>query len=74
MLMRILSEELHSTTIVSVGHRQELEAFHERKLVLERRAGGARLVRDHVIKPRGWLPWQWPRGSRSRLAKGQAAE
>jgi putative ATP-binding cassette transporter len=33
-------------TLISVGHRPELESFHGRKLVLERRSGTARLVSD----------------------------
>ena len=45
-LMAILSERLPNRTIVSVGHRQELEQFHSRKLVLERRPHGAKLVSD----------------------------
>jgi putative ATP-binding cassette transporter len=45
-LMELLTKELHATTIVSVGHRPELEAFHSRKVVLERRDGGARFVTD----------------------------
>ena len=36
-------------TVVSVGHRPELEAFHTRKLVLEHREEGARLVRDVAL-------------------------
>jgi hypothetical protein len=34
------------TTLLSVGHRPELVAFHSRKIVLERRRDGARLVSD----------------------------
>ncbi|SRR5579871_751495 len=46
-LMNLLSTELKdSTTIISVGHRSELEGFHSRKIVLERRSGPAHLVRD----------------------------
>jgi putative ATP-binding cassette transporter len=45
-LMEIITKELKATTIVSVGHRPELEAFHSRKIVLERRRGGARLTTD----------------------------
>jgi putative ATP-binding cassette transporter len=45
-LMGLICEELREATIVSVGHRPELEAFHGRKIVLERRPGGARLVAD----------------------------
>ena len=44
-LMKLLVERPR-LTLVSVGHRPELEAFHTRKIVLARRAGGARLVRD----------------------------
>jgi putative ATP-binding cassette transporter len=73
-LMRMIAEQLPATTIVSVGHRRELEAFHERKLVLERRSGGARLVRDLALasrRPR--LRWTWPRGAR-KPKRRQAAE
>jgi putative ATP-binding cassette transporter len=45
-LMELLTKELKSTTIVSVGHRPELEAFHNRKITLERRRGGAKFVTD----------------------------
>jgi putative ATP-binding cassette transporter len=45
-LMELLTTELAATTLVSVGHRPELEAFHSRKIVLERRRGGARFVTD----------------------------
>jgi putative ATP-binding cassette transporter len=45
-LMALLSKQPQSTALVSVGHRPELEAFHNRKVVLERRAGGAKLVSD----------------------------
>ena len=40
--MELLSKQPEHTTLVSVGHRPELEAFHSRKIVLERRRGGAR--------------------------------
>jgi putative ATP-binding cassette transporter len=39
-------------SLVSVGHRPELEAFHNRKIVLERRKGGAKLVSDIKLVPR----------------------
>ena len=34
---------------MSVGHRPELEAFHDRKLMLVRRQDGARLVADEEL-------------------------
>ena len=49
-LMQLILERLPEATIVSVGHRAELEAFHTRKLVLEYRPEGARLVRDQRLR------------------------
>lgn len=51
-MMKLLSDELKERTILSVAHRPELEAFHSRKIVLERRKGGARLVSDIDLVPR----------------------
>jgi putative ATP-binding cassette transporter len=50
-MMTLISKELPRTTIVSVGHRQQLEAFHDRKIVLEYRKGGARIVSDEKLLP-----------------------
>jgi vitamin B12/bleomycin/antimicrobial peptide transport system ATP-binding/permease protein len=56
-LMQLLSKELEKSTVVSVGHRPELEAFHNRKIILEHRHGGAMLVSDVYLgsKPDGLL-------------------
>jgi vitamin B12/bleomycin/antimicrobial peptide transport system ATP-binding/permease protein len=51
-MMEMVTTELPKATIVSVAHRVELEAFHSRKIVLERRKGGARLVSDIDLIPR----------------------
>jgi len=51
-MMKMVTDELREATIVSVAHRVELEAFHSRKIVLERRKGGARLVSDVDLIPR----------------------
>src|SRR5690242_8657934 len=51
-MMEIVIKELPKATIVSVAHRAELEAFHSRKIVLERRKGGAKLVSDVNLIPR----------------------
>ncbi len=51
-MMELMNRELPDATVVSVGHRAELEAFHSRKIVLERRKGGARLVSDVDLIPR----------------------
>src|SRR5262245_21745939 len=51
-MMELLIKELPNATLVSVAHRAELEAFHSRKIVLARRKGGAKLVRDIDLVPR----------------------
>ncbi|MBX5001450.1 ABC transporter ATP-binding protein/permease [Rhizobium lentis] len=45
-MMEMVINELPTVTIISVAHRAELEAFHSRKITLERREGGAKLVSD----------------------------
>jgi len=45
-LMELLSEKPEKSTLISVGHRPELEEFHSRKIILERRRSGAKLVSD----------------------------
>jgi putative ATP-binding cassette transporter len=72
-LMKMLSEEMEGLTILSVGHRPELEQFHSRKLTLERRdKGGAKLVSDILLvrppgKPRLMQRWMG-RGKPKRKA------
>src|ERR1700675_2603421 len=51
-MMELMTRELPKATVVSVAHRVELEAFHSRKIVLERRKGGAKLVSDIDLVPR----------------------
>jgi putative ATP-binding cassette transporter len=51
-MMDTVMEALPKATIVSVAHRAELEVFHSRKIVLERRKRGAKLVRDVDLIPR----------------------
>ena len=51
-MMELMTKELPKATVVSVAHRAELEAFHSRKIVLERRKGGAKLVSDIDLIPR----------------------
>jgi putative ATP-binding cassette transporter len=51
-MMELLNNELPTVTVVSVAHRAELEAFHSRKIVLERRKGGAKLISDIDLIPR----------------------
>jgi putative ATP-binding cassette transporter len=50
-LMSMLGQELPDLAVISVGHRAELEQFHERKLNLVRKQGGSRLVAAEVTAP-----------------------
>jgi vitamin B12/bleomycin/antimicrobial peptide transport system ATP-binding/permease protein len=60
-LMKLLSQEFEHATVVSVGHRSELEAVHGRKIILQRGREGAKLVRDSYRIPRPGLPSGRPR-------------
>ena len=51
-MMKLLTDQMPNATVISVAHRAELEAFHSRKIVLERRKGGAKLVSDIELIPR----------------------
>ena len=69
--MERLSKELEKSTVVSVGHRPELEAFHNRKIILEHRHGGAKLVSDVHLPMAGGLlerllPWRAAQTSEQR--------
>jgi putative ATP-binding cassette transporter len=69
-LMTKMLERLPEATVISVGHRPELEKFHDRKILLAYHADGARLVRDEKLA--------WPRSPSARLlarllAREQAA-
>ena len=73
-IMELLNKELEDVTIISVAHRPELEAFHSRKIVLERRKGGARLVSDvDLIKRPGRrrLLHRWLRKGRKAQRKAE---
>jgi len=47
--MRQLVKNLPDSAVISVGHRSELEAFHDRRLTLARHPDGAKLVRDEAL-------------------------
>jgi putative ATP-binding cassette transporter len=52
-LMKLLSQGFKDATVVSISHRPELAAFHQRKLLLKHDRRGAKLVSDvdHLSKP-----------------------
>ena len=70
-LMTMIGEKLPELAIISVGHRAELEQFHERKYNLMRKEGGAKLVEGDMIAPPvgvvGLLMKRW-RGPRGEMA------
>lgn len=45
-MMAVIERELPGATIISVGHRPTLEKFHDRRLVMAWKPGGARIVQD----------------------------
>lgn len=49
-LMAVITRELPQATIISVGHRPELEAYHDRKLTIARRIDGAVISADQPIR------------------------
>jgi putative ATP-binding cassette transporter len=53
-VMKLLLERLPESAIVSISHRPELEAFHDRKLAFEQRRTGSRLVSDEPLKSKTW--------------------
>jgi putative ATP-binding cassette transporter len=72
-MMELLTKTLPKATVVSVAHRAELEAFHSRKIVLERRKGGAKLVSDIDLIPRKGKRRLLGRFLRQRKAPAKAA-
>jgi putative ATP-binding cassette transporter len=72
-LMKLIDERLPEATVLSVGHRPELEKYHQRKLVLEPRKEGAKLARDIPLAPRRRKRrWRWSR-HRKRAGAGSKA-
>jgi putative ATP-binding cassette transporter len=55
-LMQCVIERFPDMALLSVAHRPELEAFHERKLVFEHRPGGSRVIGED-IGIRAWIPF-----------------
>ena len=50
-LMTMIGKELPELAMISVGHRAELEEFHERKLSLAKQTGGAQLTSSEILAP-----------------------
>ena len=68
-MMNLMAERLPDTTVISVGHRPELEAFHERKLTMGSHPQGARLIGDVDLVAKGGhkpLRWNWRRKRKAK--------
>ena len=50
-MMNLLIDRLPDAAIVSIAHRPELEAFHNRKLIFEHRPGGSHLISENISIP-----------------------
>lgn len=74
-IMKLITDRLPDATLISVAHRPELEAFHDRKLVIEAKKDGAQLVRDIDLLARaraGKSRW-WSRRGRTKRRQKAAA-
>jgi putative ATP-binding cassette transporter len=62
-MMELLIARFPETTVVSVGHRPELEVYHSRKVTLGRQEGGARIIGDQELPSQpGRRLGRWIRG------------
>ena len=50
-LYHVLADTLPGTTVVSIGHRSTLAAFHQRRVVMEKNAEGVYTPVEHVRSP-----------------------
>jgi putative ATP-binding cassette transporter len=66
-LMNLLIDRLPDAAIVSIAHRPELDAFHNRKLIFEQRPGGSHLSSKDIAKPFGQASETQARPSHGRL-------
>ncbi len=65
-MMQWLVDHLGESSLVSIGHRPGLEAFHTRTLTLEKREGGARFARPKRSAPaKTAVRWNLPARSPS---------
>ncbi|MDB5315725.1 MAG: transporter ATP-binding protein [Rhodospirillales bacterium] len=60
-MMQLLVDNLEGSSMVSIGHRPGLEAFHTRTLTLVKREGGARFARPKRSAPaKSAARWKLP--------------
>jgi putative ATP-binding cassette transporter len=52
MLYRRLADALGQTTVISIGHRRSLDAYHQRVIMVEKKSGHPGLIRsDNLASP-----------------------
>ena len=68
MLMQLVVDRLPNVALVSIGHRQGLEVFHNRTLTLKRQPEGGAQLSLPPRRPRPSTGWVAP-GLRDRLRK-----
>ena len=51
LMMKLLIDRLPDAAIVSIAHRPELDAFHNRKIIFEHRPDGSHLIDEDVSRP-----------------------
>jgi putative ATP-binding cassette transporter len=64
LMMELFRHELSAATLISVGHRPELEEYHDRKLTLIRRSTGVAMSSSATIRTRDRLATLIPRALR----------
>ena len=64
-LLGLLRDRLGESTLISVGHRPSLDAFHERKITLTRHAAGAEMTSAPISR----FPWSVVRKLGSELLR-----
>jgi vitamin B12/bleomycin/antimicrobial peptide transport system ATP-binding/permease protein len=68
-LMKLITDQ-PDITVLSIGHRPELEEFHTRKIELARRRKGAKLVRDFELgEPGRNIVRKWMRNWAGGIAR-----
>jgi putative ATP-binding cassette transporter len=68
-MMTLLIDRLPDAAVVSIAHRPELDAFHNRKLVFEHRPDGSHLVNENIAATARYPARVLPLGRQSQLPR-----
>ncbi len=58
-LLGLVRDELPESTVISVGHRPSLDAFHDRKITLTRKTTGAIITSAPISNPLMMIALKW---------------